>query len=133
MSKSECTLEMAEQWKENLPDFYEEGCGVTNLNGKDAVSRIKSTSHADNKLDFLIEYHPECRHCSFMVDDVKKLASTVKEQKMNVNILAVNMSKSNRLQRKILDVASFPQLRLYTTDGKEIQYNEETRNYDGML
>merc|ERR1712046_220934 len=66
---AETSLEAAKKWKENLPDFYENGQGVINLSGDEAVHEIRNTPHKDDKADFTIAYHPQCPHCSVMVED----------------------------------------------------------------
>ena len=56
-----------------------------------------------------------------MVEDVKKLAQKVKEENLNVNVIAINMSKSKGFA-PALDVHSLPTIRLYTNDDKIIDY-----------
>ncbi len=95
--EAECTattsLEAAMKWKENLPDIYEDP-NVIKLSGKDAVTELTHTPHKDQRADFAIAYHPQCPHCVSMVDEAKELAKLIKEQNRNVNVVAINMSKS---------------------------------------
>ena len=68
----------------------------------------------------MIAYHPQCGHCSTIVDSVKSFAEQVKQKKLEVNVIGVNMSKADREVFDTLKIRSFPTIRLYKKDGSVV-------------
>ena len=65
----------------------------------------------------MIAYHPQCPHCKTIVGEIKHLAKKVKENKLKVNILTLNLSKISWEQVGQLNIDAFPKLRLYKQGG----------------
>ena len=68
-------------------------------------------------------YHPQCPHCTHMVDTYNQFAQFVQEKHAKVELLAINMSKA-RKQASDLGVEYFPTIRLFKTDGKVVDFDQ---------
>ena len=42
----------------------------------------------------MIAYHPECPHCKQIVKFIKLFAKKIEEEKIKINLIAINLSKS---------------------------------------
>ena len=76
----------------------------------------------------MIAYHPQCPHCKKIVGEVKSLAKKVKENKMKVNIIALNLSRITWDQVAELKIEYFPTLRLYKQGGEIINFENDSKS-----
>ena len=63
------------------------------VEGDEAVSTVK---HVGEKPMLVAAYHPACPHCHTMVEAFKSLATEVKNHHSNLEVVAINMSKSQK-------------------------------------
>ena len=76
----------------------------------------------------MIAYHPQCPHCKTIVGEVKSLAKKVKENKMKVNIIALNLSRITWDQVAELKIEYFPTLRLYKQGGEIVNFENDSKS-----
>ena len=100
-----------------MPDLYS-GSAVTEFSGSSAVKKL-SGSH--DKAVFAVAYHPQCPHCTKMVSTYKDFAQMIKSSNAQMELIAINMSKS-RQQAAALTVEYYPTIRLYKTDGSTVEF-----------
>uniref|UniRef100_A0A7S3MY22 Thioredoxin domain-containing protein n=1 Tax=Strombidium inclinatum TaxID=197538 RepID=A0A7S3MY22_9SPIT len=117
-------------WKQGLPGLYD-NTPVKSIEGQSAVELLNRDTLFFNKPEFVVAYHPQCPHCTNMVQDYVKLATLVKEKDLDVNIMAINMSKSWD-QSEQLKVNAFPTIRLFKEGHQVIEY-EGHHNYEGFV
>jgi hypothetical protein len=73
----------------------------------------------------MIAYHPECPHCKQIVKFIKLFAKKIEEEKIKINLIAINLSKSTWEQMDQLKIEEFPTLRLYLNDGRNFTYGDK--------
>ena len=61
------------EWKNDLPGLYDDSA-VIQLDGQEAINELLNDKHLNDYSDLMIAYHPQCRHCSTIVDSVKSFA-----------------------------------------------------------
>ena len=118
-----------EGWGRDLPGLYD-GSSVISLDGDKALNELifgKSVLK-NGKPDLVVAYHPQCPHCHTMVQDFKKLAQLAKDKNAAVNIVGVNMSKTDP---ELFDIEGIPSIRLYKGPNKFDEY-KSNRTFDGF-
>ena len=94
----------------NNKNLYDNTPGVRELTTKDLVrlndgSVLPIGNEFNNKVYMLLYYAPWCGHCKDMVQNVKLLANTLKDEGFLVG--AINCEKNSDLSDKIV-IDSFP-------------------------
>ena len=117
------SLETAIKFDRNVDGFYD-GSEVKVLEGSAATAELIKGEHF-HRPHFVLEYHPQCPHCKTMVGDFKHLAHRVHQQKLDVDIVAVNMSKSDQ---EALHPDGYPTIRFYTKPNEFKEFDDH-RSY----
>ena len=60
----------------------------------------------------VVAYHPQCPHCHSIVQEYKKFATKVKNDKAPLDVLAINVSKTEPQQEKAMKIEGYPTIRL---------------------
>merc|ERR1740117_2030087 len=115
----------------NQPGLYD-GSAVTQIDGDQAIQVLTSKTHLNDKTEFVAAYHPQCPHCHTMVADFKKLAQDAKDKNLPLEIVAINMSKTDPEKAGI---EGFPTVRLYTKEGemKEFEAHRNIAQFEQFL
>ena len=74
-------------------------------------------------------YHPDCKSCKEFAEDYDRLAAKFKEQKANVDFLAINFSNGDVTKMKI---EAFPTFRLYSGEKKFAEYSKSKLDLNSM-
>ena len=81
------------RFDQNLTGLYGNS-SVVQIDGDDAIKILNNQNHDHDY--FVAAYHPQCPHCTTMVDDFKHLAQEVKDKNItNLEVVAINMSKTD--------------------------------------
>lgn len=89
---------------------------------------MNAETYINNHTEFVVAYHPKCPHCHTMVDDFKKLAKIVKDKKLELELVAINMSKTDG---DAAGIEGVPTVKLIKKDGK-IENYEDHRKMDAF-
>ena len=107
-------------WPENVPGLYE-GSAVKEIDGEAALAHF--TQQDLKQGEIAIFYHPVCPHCKEIVKDVRAFAAEMKEKNSTINVIAVNMSKTDK-QADELKVNGFPKIRFYNAKNKFYEWDD---------
>ena len=118
-------------WDMNLPNLYD-GSAVNNLDGEAALNALKKGPMVDGQPEFVVAYHPQCPHCHKMVADYKKVAEDAKSKGLKLNVIAVNMSKTDKFAED-LKIDGYPTVRLYSAPDQYKEFDGEHRDYAGFV
>ena len=81
------------RFDQNVTGLYGNS-SVAEIDGDDALKILNNKDHEHDY--FVAAYHPQCPHCTTMVDDFKHLAQEVKDKNItNLEVVAINMSKTD--------------------------------------
>ena len=99
----------------NVPGLYDNST-VAQIDGDQGVQILTNKSHEKNLV--VAAYHPQCPHCTHMVQDYKILADEVKDKKLDLEVVAINMSKTDF---EAAGIEGVPVIRLYKKDGSMVE------------
>ena len=90
-------LIQAIKFEPNKESIYlgENASAITQLKGDDAIDYLQGIKTFAGKKMLVNAYHPQSQECKSMVKDYEKLAQKVKELKLPLQVVAINMSKTN--------------------------------------
>lgn len=106
-------------WKEAMTKKYKEG---------DKETEIKMGGNTTHQ-NFLLVYHPQCSHCQSMREDWVKLSQKIQQNKLPLNILAVN--DGNKEYKKVLpgnlNIEYYPYILLLKNDKDQsvVEFNSD--------
>ena len=81
----------------------------------------------------MVAYHPNCPHCHSMMADYIKLAKNIKSNDVQLNVVAINMSKT-MTDANEMKIDGYPTIRLYENgDHEKFVEFEDHRKYDTFV
>jgi len=114
-------------------NLYDNVPGIYELSTKDLIrhsdgSVLPVRNEFNNKVYMLVYYAPWCGHCRNMVNDVKELANTLKDEGFMVG--TINCERNSDLSDKIV-IDSFPQI-YFVKENKAKKY-DGSRDLESMV
>ena len=109
-------------------DGLYEGSIVKEFSGDEAIGLLTGKFTLNDHPEFVAAYHPDCPHCIDMAPIFKKVAKAVKDKKIPLEVVSVNMGKTDDMAAGIDE---YPTIRLYQQDGSFKTYNGR-RNFNAM-
>ena len=119
-----CAKSSTSKFDNNVEGFYANS-DVKVLDGSKAKKTLDDGKNFSPSL--VVAYHPQCPHCSTMVTDYKELAKEAKKQGVKVDIVSVNMSKTEGFE-----VDGYPTIRFYKSAGKFDEFDGNHRDLAGL-
>ena len=83
------------------------------MHGSKAVAELMGEKNYKKSGKLVALYHPECGYSKAIVEDFKKVANYVASKEADIDVIAVNMSKTKDEYHKALEVESYPIVRYY--------------------